>query len=113
MFRHLITLIAVRCAGITENNGIRKTSAYLLGNKRLQGGKRDYLRVSTFAKRRDTSAPRIGTPARRNTATVINQRVNYGSVDESIPALARTRNIHADGFPSRGGKLRGRQRGSG
>lgn len=34
-------------------------------------------------------------------ATVINQRVNYGSADESIPASARTRNIHADGFPSR------------
>jgi len=64
--------------------------------------------VSTFAKCRDTTS-RIGTPARRNTATVINQRVNYGSVDESIPALARTRNIHADGFPSRGGQVtRGR-----
>lgn len=36
-----------------------------------------------------------------NTATIINQRVNYGSVDESILASARTRNIHADSFPSR------------
>lgn len=42
-----------------------------------------------------------GTRSLCSTATVINQRVNYGSVDESIPASAKTRNIHADGFPSR------------
>lgn len=60
--------------------------------------KRECSIARSIARRRDTT---LGRDTRRNTATVINQRVNYGSVDESIPASARTRNIHADGFPSR------------
>lgn len=90
----MIALIAVNGGDYTENTvGIQKISECFLGNKRLQ----KETRVS-----RGVAIPRsrvIHAPC--NMATVINQRVNYGSVDESIPASARTRNIHADGFPSR------------
>lgn len=90
----MIALIAVNGGDYTENTvGIQKISVCFLGNKRLQ----EETRVS-----RGVAIPRsrvIHAPC--NMATVINQRVNYGSVDESIPASARTRNIHADGFPSR------------